>query len=454
MRRLFSRKSTEDAKGGKGDGNEVKRKKSLFTVRHTSKKEHGLVKPPQQQSENLTTATYDNNSSASSAVSIPPSAPYLPTPSGSSSSFSSVTTCSEAPSPSPELVIPSIEPSSTLSKPLGSSTSTTFISPIDGTSKSGNVPSLSLSPPPQSQSNHTEPRKSLSPLSVVVNLHSVHTPPPSDDEDENFIPKRRNSIYNIFKKSHSQPNLNSNPPSRSSSTTTLPSTFNAPEVSSANLAPPSAPHNHRKSVKFLRKKSSANSLQEDVTDLDGVLSRNEATARRAILQGDPLGGGAYSYPMGLAHKSDSINRPPPPQSGPRSRRSAAGRVHDPRTSSWTGSGSYGNGGMAWRAPHIGGRNCARMTIEEENDMMEQQQYHLERQVAAGEFIEDAPQFEQSPPQRFRPPVTRRPVSSQSWRTNSPGYGYFHTNDQRPNYYPPFAPQQMLPVINQRSSHYS
>lgn len=452
MRRLFSRKSSEDAKDGKGDGNEVKKKKTLFTVR--SKKEHiqpELAKPPQQQSINLTIVTNDSNtpSSASSAVSIPPSAPYLPTPSGSSSSFSSVASCSEA-SPCTELVVPSTTPPSTLSKSLGLNTSTTSLNSINGASKSGAVPSLSQSPAPRPQSSHTEPKKPLSPLSVVVNLHSVHTPPPSDDEEEDFIPKRRNSIYNIFKKSHSQPNLNSNPPSRSSSTTTLPSTFNAPHASSANIAPSPAPQNHRKSVNFLRRKSSAHSLQEDedVTDLDGILSRNEATARRAILQGDPLGGGAYSYPMGLAHRSDSIHRPSPPPSGHRTRRGATGRSYDPRTSSWIGTGSYGNGGMAWRAPHIGGRNCARMTIEEENDMMEQQQYQLERQAAVGEFIEDAPQFERPQPQRFKPTSTRRP---QSWRANSPGYGYYHTNDQRSNYYPPFAPQQTLPVINQHSS---
>ena len=464
MRRLFSRKSTEDAKGGKGDGNEVTKKKSLFLVRHTSKKERTqpeLERPQQQQPSvnlNLTTTTNDSTtpSSASSAVSIPPSAPYLPTPSGSSSSFSSVTSCSEAPSPCPELVVlPSIAPPSTSSKSLGSNTSTTSLNSINGSPKSGNVPSLSITPPPGLQSSHTEPRKPLSPLSVVVNLHSVHTPPPSDDEDEDFVPKRRNSIYNIFKKSHSQPNLGSNPPSRSSSTTTLPSTFNAPHASSASLSPSPTPHNLKKSVSFLRRKPSTHSNQEDAVELDGALSRNEATARRAILQGDPLGGGAYSYPMGLAHKSDSINRPPPPPSGSRTRRSAVGRIYDPRTSSWIGAGSYGNGGMAWRAPHIGGRNCARMTIEEENDMMEHQQYQLERQAVAGEFMEDAPQFERSQPQRFRPPSTRRPVSSQSWRTSSSsGYGYFHTNDQRPNYYPPFAPQQMLPVINQHSSQSS
>jgi len=185
-------------------------------------------------------------------------------------------------------------------------------------------------------------------------------------------------------------------------------------------------------------------------DGDGILSRDEATARRAILQGDPLGGGAYHYPMGLACKSDLLHQPPVPHAS-RTRRGAAGRTYDPRRSWQGGQGSYGNGGMAWRAPHIGGRNGGRMTIEEENDLMEQQQHQQrEGKLMPGGFIEETPQFQQPQQQRLRPPMNRRPTSSQSGRRNSSGYGYYNGGDHpRSGYYPPFAPSPMLPVINQQ-----
>lgn len=211
-------------------------------------------------------------------------------------------------------------------------------------------------------------------------------------------------------------------------------------------------------MNFLRRKSSNHSL-EDVVDGDGILSRNEATARRAILLGDPLGGGAYLYPTGLAKKSDLMHQPSTTQSqGPRNRRGAAGRVYDPRRSSWGGSGSHGNSGMAWRAPHIGGRNGGKMIIEEENDFTEQQQhYHRERGVAPGGFIEDTPHFQQPQQLRPRPSMNRRSTSSHSqngWTnsSNSSGYGYYDGNDQsRSGHYPSFAPQPMLPVINQQTA---
>lgn len=212
---------------------------------------------------------------------------------------------------------------------------------------------------------------------------------------------------------------------------------------------PSTP-NQRKSVNFLRRKPSNNSL-EDIVDGDGILSRNEATARRAILLGDPLGGGAYLYPMGLASKSDIMQKPKSSPQAPRNRRGASGRKYDPKRSTWGGAGPQGNGGMAWRAPHIGGRNGGKMIIEEEIDILEQQ--HLrEREITPGGFIEDTPQFEQPQNQRLRPPNNRRPTSSsQSGRTNS-GYGYYNGNDSpRSGNYLPFAPPPMLPVINQQSA---
>ena len=453
MRRLFSRKSVDDTKSVKEDGKEGKTRKLLFGRSHGAKKDDAPHQEASKQQQQQAPNQHDSstNSSASSAVSIPPSAPYLPTPSGSSSSFSSVMSYNELSSPTSDSTTMSTAPSSTLSRLPGSNTSITSLNSPPSHPGSLAVPPPSSTPASRPQSSHTEQKKPLSPLSVVVDLHSVHTPPPSDDEEDNLQPKRRNSIYNIFRKSQSQPNLNSGPPSRSSSTTTLPSAYNAPQGSGTTLAPPLAPNNHRKSVKFLRRKSSNHSF-EDVVGGEGILSRNEATARRAILQGDPLGGGAYLYPMGLASKSDLMHQPPPQQQGSRSRRGAAGRIYDPR-SSWGGSNPHGNGGMAWRAPHIGGRNGGKMTIEEENDMMEQHQQHQrEMGVAPGGFVEDTPQFQQPRQQRLRPPMNRRPTSSQSGRANFPGYGYFNGNDNsRPGYYPPFAPPPMLPVIIQQTA---
>ncbi|KAF8455012.1 hypothetical protein BGX38DRAFT_1140805 [Terfezia claveryi] len=448
MRRLFSRKSVDDTKIVKEEGKERRTRKLLFGRSHYAKKDdapHQEASKPQQQAPNQHDS--NTNSSASSAVSIPPSAPYLPTPSGSSSSFSSVMSYTELSSPTSDSTAISTVSSSTLSPLPGSSTSISSLSSPPPHPGSLAVPPSSSTPASRPQSSHTEQRKPLSPLSVVVDLH---TPPPSDDEEDNLQPKRRNSIYNIFRKTQSQPNLNSGPPSRSSSTTTLPSAYNAPQGSGTTLAPPSAPNNHRKSVKFLRKKSSNNSL-EDVMDGEGILSRNEVTARRAILQGDPLGGGAYLYPMGLARKSDLMHQPPPQQQRSRSRRGAAGRIYDPRRSSCGGPSSHGSGGMAWRAPHIGGRNGEKMTIEEENDMMEQHQQHQrEMGVTPGDFVEDTPQFQQPQQKRRRPPMNRRPTSSQSGKANS-SYGYVSGNHySRPGYYPPFAPQPMLPEINQQT----
>ena len=449
MRRLFSRKSVDDTKSVKEDGKEGKTRK-LFGKSYGAKKDdaprRGASKLQQQQAPNQHDSS--TNSSASSAVSIPPSAPYLPTPSGSSSSFSSVMSYNELSSTSDSTAM-STTPSSTLSRLPESNTSITSLSSPPSHPGSLVVPSPSSTPASRPQSSPTEQRKPLSPLSVVVDLHSVHTPPPSDDEEDNLQPRRRNSIYNIFRKAQSQPNLNSGLLSRSSSTTTLPSAYNAPQGSGVTLAPLSGPNYHRKSVKFLRRKPSNHSL-EDVVDGEGILSRNEATARRAILQGDPLGGGAYLYPMGLASKSDLMRQPPPQPQGSRSRRGAAGRIYDPRRNSW---GPHGNGGMAWRAPHIGGRNGGKMTIEEENDMIEQHQQHQrEVGVAPGGFVEDTPQFQQPQQQRLRPPMNRRPTSSQSGRANSSGYGYFNGNgNSRPGYYPPFAPPPMLPVINQQTA---
>ncbi|RPB26403.1 hypothetical protein L211DRAFT_847528 [Terfezia boudieri ATCC MYA-4762] len=449
MRRLFSRKSVDDTKNVKEEGKEGRTRKLLFGRSHCAKKDdapHQVASKSQQQGPNQHDS--NTNSSASSAVSIPPSAPYLPTPSGSSSSFSSVMSYTELSLQTSDSTATSTVSSSTLSRLPGSNTSISSLNSPPPHPGSLAVPPSSSTPASRPQSSHTEQRKPLSPLSVVLDLH---TPPPSDDEEDNLRPKRRNSIYNIFRKSQSQPNLNSGPPSRSSSTTTLPSAYNAPQGSGTTLAPLSPPNNHRKSVKFLRKTSSNNSL-EDVLDGDGILSRNEATARRAILQGDPLGGGAYLYPMGLARKSDLMHQPPPQQQRSRSRR-GAGRIYDPMRSSWGGPSSHGSGGMAWRAPHIGGRNGEKMTIEEENDMIEQHQQHQrEMGVTPGGFVEDTPQFKQPQQKRRRPPMNRRPTSSQSGKANSSGYGYFSGNDySRPGYYPPFAPPPMLPVINQQTA---
>ncbi|KAF8426542.1 hypothetical protein EV426DRAFT_436987 [Tirmania nivea] len=457
MRRLFSRKSVDDTKCVKEDGKEGKTKKSLFGRSHGAKKDdaphQGPSKSQQQQAPNQQDSTTNSSaSSASSAVSIPLSTPYFPTPSGSSSSFSSVMSCNESPSPVSDLTALSTTPSSTLSRPLGSNTSITSLNPPPPHPGFLAVPSPSSIPASGPQISHTEQRKPLSPLSVVVDLHSVHTPPPSDDEEDNLQPKRRNSIYNIFRKSQSQPNLNSGPSSRSSSITTLPSAYNAPQGSGATLTPPSALNNHRRSMKFLRRKSSNNSLEE-VVDGEGILSRNEATARRAILQGDLLGGGAYLYPMGLASKSNLMHKPPSQQQGSRNRRGAVGTISVPRRSTWGGPSSHGHGGMAWRAPHIGGRNGGKMTIEEENDMMEQHQQH-QREMGAvpGGFIEDTPQFQRPQQQRPRPPMNRRPTSSQSGRANPSGYGYFNGNDSTPSgYHPTFARPRMLPVINQQTA---
>lgn len=453
MRRLFSRKSVKE--DGKEDCKEGKPRKALFGRSHGAKKDgaphQGASKPQQQHAPNQHDSS--TNSSASSAVSILPSAPYLPTPSGSSSSFSSIVSYNELLSPASDSAAMSTAPSSTLSRSPGSNTSITSLNPPPSHPGSLVVTSPSPTPALRPQSSHTEQRKPLSPLSVVVDLHNVHTPPPSDDEEDNLQPKRHNSIYNIFRKSQSQPNLNLGPPSRSSSTTTLPSAYNAPQGSGVMLAPPSAPNNHRKSVKFLRRKSSNNSL-EDAVDGEGVLSRNEATARRAILEGDPLGGGAYLYPMGLASKSDLMYQPSPQQQGSRNRKGAAGRIYDPRRGTWGGPNLHGNGGMAWRAPHIRGRNGTKMTIEEENDMIEQHQQH-QREVGAesGGFTEDTLRLQHpQQQQRLRPPMNRRSTSSQSGRASSSGYGYFNGNDNsRPGYYPPFAPPPMFPVINQQTA---
>jgi len=460
MRRLFSRRIANNTKGVKEDGKEGNTRKSLFGRPHSAKKDDAphqeASKPQQQQTANQhDSSTNSSSSSASSAVSIPPSAPYLPTPSGSSSSFSSVVSYNELSSPSSDSTAISTTPPSTLSRSPGSNTSIASLNSPPSHSGSLAVPSPSSTPASRPPSSHTEQRKPLSPLSVVVDVHNIHTSPLLDDEGDNLQPKRHNSIYNIFRKTQSQPNLNSRPQSRSSSTTALPSAYNAPQGPGATLAPPSTPSNHRKSVKFLRRRSSNHSL-EDVVDGEGILSRNEATARRAILQGDLLGGGAYLYPMGLANKSDLMHQPPPQQQGPRNRRGAVGKVYDPRRSSLGSPNSHGNCGMAWRAPHIRGRNGVKMTIEEENDMMEQhQQYQREMGVAPGGFVEDTPQFHQPQQQRLRPPINRRPTSSQSGRTNPSGYGYFNGNDSsRSGYYPPFAPPPMLPVASQQTVQFA
>ncbi|KAF8468471.1 hypothetical protein BDZ91DRAFT_762431 [Kalaharituber pfeilii] len=468
MRRLFNRKPADevDKKAVKEDvaKEQGKVKKSLFgrPKKDEAQKPQQFLSPQQQRANDATCQTNSStHSSASSAISIPPSASYLPTPSASSSSFSSVLSAAELSTSTSqsESTIPSTAPSSAISRSPESSTSISSLNfaSCPPTSAPVRPPLAVLTRPQSSGTGNSEHRKPLSPLSVVVDLNTVPTPPPSpgraveeeDEENRDGSPKRRPSIYNLFKKSNSQTNLNSAPSSGSNSTTTLPSTCTAPQIPPTELVPPVTPSNHhRRSVNFLRRKSSNHSLDE-LPNGEGILSRDEAIAHRAILQGDPLGGGPYLYPIGLGRKPEPQLPPQPQPYGMRNRRGGSVKMFDPRRSTWGGATMNGPGGMAWRAPHIGGRYGGKMTIEEENEMIEQQQQQQQQQnmeQGGAKFIEDAPYF---PPSQQHSPMRRRPVSSQGGRPGHSGYGYFNSNEShhRPSYYPPFAPP-MLPAITQ------
>lgn len=433
MRRLFNRKSadTVESKGklGKEELKEVKPKKSFFgrSSDKTDKKISKSSTPGTAQSSN-------NVSSASSTFSmVPPAAAYVPTPTGSSSSVSSVISYTDglAGTPGSVSTAPSTVPSpapSTFSRSPGSHTSLSSAHSTAQAEKPGPLVRPSISPisrPGSRPTSSAEPRKVPSPLSAVMDSTSMLTPPSSRGGDMN--PKRRNSIYNIFRKSLSQPDLHSAPSSRSNSTTTLPTTCTAPFMPPTELVPQATPPlNKRASVILRRATGMTQSLEDVISSSDGVLSRNEATAHRAILMGDPLGGGGnayFRYPIAQGtQKTPKPPRkptsPPPGQGGHRNSRRGHGRPNDQtRRNSWApGPGQPGGGGMVWREPQFGGRYGGKMTIDEENEMMEQ--YAASRagsrtasragsQVGSPrEYLEDVPYFQQP----TRPQSRQRPVS--------------------------------------------
>ncbi|KAI5800388.1 hypothetical protein DFH27DRAFT_81166 [Peziza echinospora] len=454
MRRLFSRKSDSEsaakpAKPAK-EGKEVKPKKTLFKKR-TKEEQTAVITPP---------ASTQGNSSSSSVASDASMAPPatqqfmgLPTPTGSASSFISVMSYTETTTPPPEVASSRTSPApSTLTRSPGSNTSISSMASGSGIQVSRPA-SSPLSRPPSS-SGYPD-RKPSSPLSVVTDVHNLPTPPPSpgrfDSEfsvatgDENL--KRRTSIYNLFRRSQHVAS-NSAPSSRSNSTTTLPSTCTAPFMPSEDLVPPPTPSPHmasrRSSVNFLRRRSVINVSTDDVTG-DGMLSRNEATAHRAILMGDPLGGGGpYAYPGSALSK-----RPSPQQAaaGPAPRPRRSNRPHDPsRRNSWGPSqASGGNGGAVWRAPHIGGRFGGKMTIEEENDMMDYQAPQgAPRRNSPVTYIEDTP-FQGN--QQHYPDLVgaRRPMSIIAGGRRTPSRSSSH-QVQRPSHYPPFAPPPIMGAV--------
>ena len=212
---------------------------------------------------------------------------------------------------------------------------------------------------------------------------------------------------------------------------------------------------------------------------DGMFSRNESAAHKAILQGDPLGGGPYLYPP-----SPSTS-PAPPQAGPSSagpgprsfssRSNRRGRgSHDPgRRNSWGAGPAIG---MAWRAPQFGGNHGQRITIAEENDMAAEQQQHGQQHqhqhqhqhknhpqqgqqqrsssvMLPGDYVEDVPRFQgQTGPSYYQQPMQRRPgsrpVSSMSSAYSfASGSGDRH-QQSRPPRYPVFAPPPQLPPMDQ------